>query len=375
MADCDKDASRYPSDIWYQSRPLSMTDGGSNQPFDLAFLKPARDTMACARITKAKIRMQVTNVAVSNGPFPGSRLAYLLRQLLIKDTDSIRYDVTGRSHMLIEWIETLNPQTSVDVANGDDFEVFFHLPVVPKGVLMSSQYRWELDKLLGGQFQIGFNSLPVLASNTTDTPAQITGYDTGTVELWVACIDEGKDESKIRTIYRDFPLTSSYDNFPAPGRLRYFLQDIGMLSAEADVWSAQDLTSRVVELNSVPHTVLRDDYLQSVAPVRDRPDATPDSDDEIVRGKVIPMFMKRDFNGITELPECGQVDWKTNAVYGTAPFEADSLPTAVISWIEDRRPCSSENGGVVKTADGKTVPVSAVAPDLRHKLAVTNAIG
>lgn len=371
MANCNRVASRYPAPIWYQSRPLTLTDGGANKPFDLSFLKAARDQMAHPRITKLKLRFTLTNVQVDNGPFPGSRLAYLLRQIMIKDTHSVRYDLTGRSHKEVEFIETLNPQTSVDVADNDDVEFFLHIPVVPRDVMAPSQYRWELDEFLGGQFQLGFASLPVLASAAGDTPAQITDYDDGAaVELWAEVVDEGKDESKIRTVWRDFPITNSYDNYPAPGRLRYFLQDIGMLAAEADVWASQDISSRVIELNSVPDTILRDDYLQQIAPVRDRPDVAVDSDDDVVTGKVLPMFMRRPMHPITELPECGQVDWKTTLVLGSGTFDPDSLPTNIVSWIEDRRPCSDERDGVVKTADGKSVPTAEVAPDLRHKLAV-----
>lgn len=374
---CKTPLGRFPTERWFQSRPLTYRPGVGGQHFDLSFVDPAIAQMAHPRILSAKMRIQASGVTVTGATFPARALSWLFSRIFIRDRGGPRYEVSGASHQRIEWIERLNPQIDVDVANGDDLDVFIHFPIVPRRVKRKSEYRWDLDDLRHGEFTLDCAANPItfVVVGAPDETLDLTGLD-AQLTLWLEIIDEGKDEKKVRHVYRDFPLSNSYDSFPVMGRLRYALQDLGQNAGHTDQWATQRLTSRTLDISAIDHPVLVDKYLTEVAPIRDRPDAANDSDDGVLLGQVIPLFIHRDDHGITELPEVDSLDWKTDDTFGAGTFLATNDPRLICSWIEDRADaCSEKSGAVVKTADGNSVSVASVAPDLQRKLPVVMPAG
>lgn len=376
---CDPQQSRFPGEETYgPSKPIGFTPSGGSQHFDLSFMMPAYEAMAFPRLTALSMRCQFTNVAVTDGPYPADKLLKIFDHLYVRDSDSVRYDVTGMGHRLIEYRERLNPQFDVDVANGDDLEFWIHFPVVPKRFPAPQKCRWELEKLLRGQITVGMVG-GVIAANDgalNDPTIDVTDAQDGTLELWADIVDEGVDESKTRIVYREFPLNNNYDNFPIEGRPRYIDQYIGQDAPGADQWAqGQNITSRVLRMNATVASKLIDKYLYEVAPMRDRSNETPNSDDPVLQGKVVPVFTLRDGQGMTESPEISSLDFRTDSVFDSGEFLGTSQPSLVACWIEDRPDNACETGGVFKGANGKSYAMDEVAPDLRAKMPVVGGTG
>lgn len=364
----------------YRSKNVAWAASQGQNDFPVDFLDPAIKGMDNPYIQELFIRLSITKTtAATTGSARGLLDPQMITRILIKDEDGVRVDCKGSSLRAQIQMEEGTGFGYADMPNqgaGASLTEIHYLMIPichPKNAENGREYRWDARKLRnGGQITLDFSAAAVGPS--ANYQQTITA---GTVEIHATVVDEHRPVEKVRGILREWTIYAADQTFPLGAdngtktvKVRSVLQyigDVGEDKATQDTWAAQNITSRVLQYYSV-----RDDYLIKCFRTR-RPHLRPDpngivpSSDCVDTGVVLPLFVPNHRQQITELPDCGSFDWRTDLTFGSGTFVAADLPKMIFTYIEDR-PGTNPATEDVKLHSAGQVASSRIQPKLRGKL-------
>jgi hypothetical protein len=376
-------AERFPSEREYKSLIRAFV-AGTDADFPLDFFDTPLRTMAAPYITRAFVKFDVPLVtAASTGALRSDSISTIVNRLFLKDGSGERYDITG-----MEWLNHVKREYNARNVWGPNLgagasetrSVLMPLVIEPQRMCPPGEgrnYRWDLRDFRNGEVTIGWVNSAYVGDPTTGTQRGTIGA--ATAQLILRVIDEGTPTLKTRMVVKGYLFDSAKKTLPVDARVRTADMYIGSVAenkATPDTWASQKVTSDALDLKNVPTSHLEGSYYFAAndEAIRMAPDSDESITDPVANGFIIPLVQPTATQPMTEMPSVPSLDVETDLTYGSGTFTAANGPRIVGTYIVDRPGCSPlAAGGTVKTSDGRSVPVAAVAPELAGKLPVKGA--
>ncbi len=379
MASCGMQ-NRYPASRVVKSSTIAWSASSAGNDIPLDFLDPVLSAMGDnGRVTAIDLRLSTAVTTAAASAALERLYPRAITRFLCNDRYGTRVDLSGASLRCVNYVEVPNYSATMvkdlgaSVSPAQTVITWLHIPVEPLRAVRPQDYRWNLRDLRAGKMQVDW-----AAATLGEVAANQCTISSGNLQVWVTCIDEGKNELKSRMILRDFAIVAQQQTFPIRGALRYALQyigEVGESAATPSVWPTQNISSIVLQLYSVTDDWFQQYYRAKVWPRKTATSLTDDEQDPTMYSSataiaysVLPIFPPGLDSGLTEMPLVAGFDWSTDQAFGVGTFVATNKPRMILCYVEDRPGDSCGGGGATKTADGRLIPVKLVNPAISKKL-------
>jgi hypothetical protein len=231
-------------------------------PFSLDFIKAARK-MAFPVMRELKLRCQLTMTTGATG-MQGEAMAQFIAQILLKDSAGNRVSLDGANLRIVNIAEYgLGHRDPADIAANQGAtarEFWLTIPMRPLKARKRRDFGIAVEELVTGSLEITTRAAAyALAATGTIT--------TGTLTFVADIVDEHKPHLLSRMVFQDYPLVNAEAYYPVGGSIRGVFIYTGSTGEDAATgWLAQDITSRNLDLNALPHTLFQTMYERESKP-------------------------------------------------------------------------------------------------------------
>lgn len=338
-------------------------------PIDLSFLNAARD-MNSPIIDELVIVAAVVLNTGSAG-MRGGTLASMFSQVLVQDQAGIRANVRGSSLRVIDQVEYgagfQDPTSIAATQTSVSRKCILRIPFNPIKSRRRADFGLALRGFVdGGKMQLVTSPalLPAMGANGGT-------IQSGTITVYAIVRDEEGKEAKSRIVFEDESIAQTNFDYNFAGAARYALWYNGEINeATPTAWSAQQITSKTLELQLIDDFVFQDWYTSENLPPRSSPGTVATADtyaqtDCVLTGQVVPIYFPQFGQKIPDMPQMQTLNVRTSL----SSITTSDLPQLIKSYISER----SQN--VTARVLGVSDPGGAVATKGRIKAANGKYLG
>ncbi len=353
----------------YQS--LTYTWAASKTfPIDLSFLNACRDQSA--PVIDEIVIVAAINLKTGSAGLRGGAIASMFSQILVQDQAGERCNVRGSSLRVIDQLEYgagFQDPTSMAVSITDSTarKLILRIPFNPEKARRRRDYGLPIRGFLdGGKMQLVTSPalLPGMGANGGT-------IQDGTITVYAWVRDERVPQAPSRIVYLDESVAQTNFDYNVAGSLRYALLYNGEINERTPTaWSAQQLSSKTLELQAIDDFVFQDKYSTYQKPPRSSPGTVATADtyaqtDTILTGQTVPVYFPNQEEKIVDMPQMQTLNLKTSL----SSITTSELPQVIKCVITER------SASVTARVLGVSDPAKAVADRGRIKAASGNSVG
>jgi len=353
----------------YQS--LTYTWAASKTfPIDLSFLNATRDQ--AAPVIEEIVIAAAVNLKTGSAGLRGGALASMFSQVLVQDQAGERVNLRGSSLRVIDQLEYgagFQDVTSMaaSVTTSTARTLILRIPFNPD----KSKRRRDFGLPIRGFLDGGKMQLVTSAALVPGMGANGGTIQDGTITVYAWVRDERVPEAKSRLVYLDESIAQTNFDYNVAGSLRYALWYNGEINeATPTAWSAQQLTSKTLEVQLINDFVFQDKYASYHKPPRSSPGTVATADtyaqtDTILTGQTVPLYFPNEEEKIPDMPQMQTLNIRTSL----SSITTSDLPQVIKSVITER------SANVTARVLGVSDPAAAVASRGRIKAASNDDLG
>ncbi len=362
-----------------ENKPIQL--GQPGQPISLEYLDPALSEFQAPYVDRHVMRLHL-NITT---PVATGGLQRILRQVInrymLKDHVGPRVDLSGASWRIMQkYMLGFKCRDGANIPANTTTDVFFYMrvPLGPPNTVKMSDWRMPLRLFREGGQQIVTWALAALSAGGT-----LITVNSGDYQYHTRIVDERKPSDKMRAEHMDYPIDQVRKLYPiglGSGLLYSALQYVGPTSENAGApWvgfntvAQQQVTSRTLLINNVFQDQQQDEYEEHYDTPQADSAGTIVSEDPVDLGMVVPFVNPTEQQSSVELPFVAGFDWQTTLPIGSIPTDALMILSSLVPRTDSATRktfcgCDGEATpmpNAIKTADGKTVPLSRLPPGSR----------
>jgi hypothetical protein len=339
-------------------------------PIDLSFLNATRD-MAAPVIDELVI-VSVMAITTGSAGLRGGALASMYSQVLVQDQAGERVNVRGSSLRVIDQLEYgsgFQDVTSIAATQttNQSRTLVLRVPFNPEKARRRRDFGLPIRGFLdGGKMQLVTSAALIPGMGANGGTIQ-----SGTITVYAWVRDERVPEAKSRLCYLDESIAQTNFDYNVAGSLRYALWYNGEINeATPTAWSAQQLTSKTLELQLINDYVFQDKYATYQKPPRSSPGTVATADtyaqtDCVLTGQAVPIYFPNQEEKIPDMPQMQTLNIRTSL----SSITTSDLPQVIKSVVTER------STNVTARVLGVSDPAAAVASSGRIKAASNDDLG